>query len=158
MKKIFTHPQKKKKKKKKLGGGVYTMENKDTNTDYQKVVRVVEQMWDTVEITIRIIFLFKICYFLSFHVPPEQNYPHLSPFYINIKKNGSTPPSHHPMEVANYEGVCQNIYYSAESSFLFRGNSMIQLDYKKNEQSKTGILMKLAKHLVINASSLWTRY
>ena len=98
--------------------------------------------------------MFKICYFLSFHVPPEQNYPHLSPFYINIKKNGSTPPSHHPMEVANYEGVCQNIYYSAESSFLFRGNSMIQLDYKKNEQSKTGILMKLAKHLVINASSL----
>ena len=31
---------------------------------------------------------------------------------------------------------------------------MIQLNYKKNEQSKTGILMKLAKYLVINASSL----
>ena len=104
MKKFFSLLQKKKKKK--LGAGVYIMENKDTNTDYQKVVRVVDQMWDTVGITIRIIFLFKICViFLSFHVPPEKNYPHLSPFYINIKKNGSIPPPHHPMEIANYEGV-----------------------------------------------------
>ena len=33
------------------------MENKDTNTDYQKVVRVVDQMWDTVEITINHFFV-----------------------------------------------------------------------------------------------------
>ena len=37
------------------------MENKDTNTDYQKVVRVGEQMWETAEITVGNIFLFKIC-------------------------------------------------------------------------------------------------
>ena len=40
-----------------MGGGVYTMENKDTNTDYQKVVRVMDQMWDTVEITINHFFV-----------------------------------------------------------------------------------------------------
>ena len=32
------------------------MENKDTNTDYQKVVRVGDQKWKIVEITIEIIF------------------------------------------------------------------------------------------------------
>ena len=32
-------------------GGVYTMESKDTNTDYQKVFRVVDQKWEIVEIT-----------------------------------------------------------------------------------------------------------
>ena len=32
------------------------MENKDTNTDYQKFVRVVRQKWDIVEIPIGIIF------------------------------------------------------------------------------------------------------
>ena len=37
------------------------MENKDANTDYQKVVRVGEQMWETVEITVGNTFLFKIC-------------------------------------------------------------------------------------------------
>ena len=33
------------------------MENKDTNTEYQKFVRVGDQKWEIVEITIRIIFL-----------------------------------------------------------------------------------------------------
>ena len=33
-----------------MGGGVYTMENKDSMTDYQEVVRVKEQKWEMVEI------------------------------------------------------------------------------------------------------------
>ena len=40
--------------------GVYTMENKDTDTDYQEIVSLEDQKW-IVEITIRIIFLFEIC-------------------------------------------------------------------------------------------------
>ena len=38
------------------GGGVYAMENKDTNTDYQKVVRVGDQKWEIVETTSTVIF------------------------------------------------------------------------------------------------------
>ena len=57
------------------------MENKDTNTDYQKVVRVWDQKWEIVETTFGIIFfLLEICihYFLySFQVPPEKNHLHL---------------------------------------------------------------------------------
>ena len=57
------------------------MENKDTNTDYQKFVRVVRQKWDIVEIPIGIIFFFclrsefTIFYTESFQVPPEKNHP-----------------------------------------------------------------------------------
>ena len=47
-------------------GGVYTMEDKDTNTDCQKFVRVGDQKWDIVEITIGIIFftwdLYSLCF------------------------------------------------------------------------------------------------
>ena len=60
-------------------GGVYTMENKDTNTDYQKVVRVGDQKWEIVETTFGIIFclrfVFTIFYAESFQVPPEKNHP-----------------------------------------------------------------------------------
>ena len=38
-------------------GGVYTMQTMDTNTEYQKVVRVGDQMGKIVKITVRIIFL-----------------------------------------------------------------------------------------------------
>ena len=43
-----------------LGNGstVYTMGNKDANTDYQKVVRVGDQKLKIVEIAIRISFFF----------------------------------------------------------------------------------------------------
>ena len=34
------------------------MEKKDTNTDYQKVVRVGDQKWEIIETAIRIIFIF----------------------------------------------------------------------------------------------------
>ena len=39
------------------------MENKDTNTDYLKIVTVGDQKWEIVEITIGIIFFFllEIC-------------------------------------------------------------------------------------------------
>ena len=40
------------------------MENKDTNTDYEKFVRVGDQKWEIVEITIRIIFF---CYEICIH-------------------------------------------------------------------------------------------
>ena len=36
------------------------MENKDTNTDYQKVVRAGDQKWEIAETTFGIIFLFEI--------------------------------------------------------------------------------------------------
>ena len=43
------------------------MENKYANTDYQKLVRVGEQKWEIVEITIGIILLLE--------VPPETKSP-----------------------------------------------------------------------------------
>ena len=60
------------------------MENMDTNTDYQKFVRVGEQKWRIVKITIGIIFLLllKICihYFFIpgvFKSHLEKNHSHL---------------------------------------------------------------------------------
>ena len=47
-------------------GGLYTMEDKDTNTDCQKFVRVGDQKWDIVEITIGIIFFTWNSYSLCF--------------------------------------------------------------------------------------------
>ena len=42
-------------------GEVYTIENKDAKTDYQELVRVGDQKWDMVKITVGIIsFLFEI--------------------------------------------------------------------------------------------------
>ena len=66
-------------------GGVYTMENKDTNTKYEKLVRVGDQKWEILEITIGIFFfiiclrwfVFAIVYTGSFQVQPEKNHPHL---------------------------------------------------------------------------------
>ena len=56
------------------------MENKNTNTDYHKFVRVGNQKWEIVEITIKIIFfclrlLFTIFYTGNFQVPPEKKSP-----------------------------------------------------------------------------------
>ena len=55
------------------------MKNKDTNTGYQKVVRVGDQKRKIVKNTIGIIFFFKtrIHYFYtgSFQVPPEKKSP-----------------------------------------------------------------------------------
>ena len=103
--------------------GVYTMENKDAKTDYQEVVRVGDQKWETVEITIRIIFfvwdsyslflykqrifksdLKKITHTQRTNSHPKSQYD-LSPYYINLLKNGSIPPLHHPGGGgdANYE-------------------------------------------------------
>ena len=49
-----------------LGGGrVYTMENKDTKTDYQKLVRAEDQKCKMVEITIGMTFVFIIFYIYS---------------------------------------------------------------------------------------------
>ena len=43
------------------GGRVYTIENKVTNTRYQKIVRVGDQMREIVEITIVFLLLFEVC-------------------------------------------------------------------------------------------------
>ena len=40
------------------GWRIYTMKNKNTKTDYQKVFRLRDQKWEMVKITIGIIFLF----------------------------------------------------------------------------------------------------
>ena len=56
------------------------MENEDTNTDYQKLVRVGNKKWDIVEITIGIFFffclgfVFTILYTGSFQVSPGKNH------------------------------------------------------------------------------------
>ena len=99
------------------------MENRYTKTDYQQVVRVGDQKWEIVEITIRIIFFFvwgsyslfiyipgsfkshlkRIIYGQSANSHPKPQYD-LSPYYINFLKNGSNPPLHHPGgEDPNYE-------------------------------------------------------
>ena len=87
------------------------MENKDTNADYQKFVRVGDQKWEIAEITIRIIFFLleiRIHYFLykEFSSPtrkksplpkkqiPTQNADLTSVPHINVLKNGSAPNPH----------------------------------------------------------------
>ena len=49
------------------------MENKDTNTDYQRVVRVGDQKWEIVETTFEIIFLFEI--FIPYFLYKEFSSP-----------------------------------------------------------------------------------
>ena len=61
------------------------MENKDTNTDYLKVIKVGDQKWEIVETTIGIFFFLFVClrfaltifYTGSFQIPTEKNHPHL---------------------------------------------------------------------------------
>ena len=99
------------------------MKNKDTKTDYQKVVMAGDQKWEMVESTIGIVFLFEIHvrYFFThtgnFRVPLIKNHPtqkanshskskfDLSSYYINLLKNGSTPPPllPSPTEDTKYE-------------------------------------------------------
>ena len=58
------------------------MENKDTNTDYNKFFRVGGQKWEIVEITNGIFFFFCLRFVFaifctgSFQVPPKKNHPH----------------------------------------------------------------------------------
>ena len=71
------------------------MENKDTNTDYQKFVRVGDQKWEIVEVTIKITFFAWDLYSLSTKSPSTKvSHPKswfvLSPSYKNIMENGST--------------------------------------------------------------------
>ena len=67
------------------------MENSDTDTDYQKVVRVGDQPGEIVEITIRIIsflwrLVFTILYAGNFLVLPERKLPpHKVPIPTHLK-------------------------------------------------------------------------
>ena len=81
-------------------GGVYTTENKNTHTDYRKVVRLGDQKWETIEIICFVwdLYSFTIFHTRSFQVPPEKNNPHLKcqsphliPYYKNLLEN--VPPS-----------------------------------------------------------------
>ena len=108
------------------------MGNRDTKTDYQEVVSVGDQKWETAEITIRIIFfvwdsyslflyiqrifkshLKKITYTQRANCHPKSQYD-LSPCYINLLKNGSIPPLHHPggegMQTMKSLWICQCIF------------------------------------------------
>ena len=62
-----------------MGGGVYTMDNKDTNKDYEKAVRVGYQKWETIDIIFFCLrFVFTGFYKGGFQVPHEiKNQPHL---------------------------------------------------------------------------------
>ena len=60
------------------------MENNDTNTDSHEFVRLGDQKWEIVEITMGIIFfnfclryVFTIFYTGRFQVPPKKYHPHL---------------------------------------------------------------------------------
>ena len=85
-------------------GGVHTMQNMDTNTDYKKVVMVGDWAWEIAENTIRIIFfvwdlyslffkqgafkshLKKINPILNANSRPKSQFDQ-SPSYINYLKN-----------------------------------------------------------------------
>ena len=64
-----------------MGKGVYTMENKDANTDYLKSVTVGDQNWEIAEFTIGIFFFcLRFVFTIIFHkgsiqVPPEKSTP-----------------------------------------------------------------------------------
>ena len=103
------------------------MENNNTNTDYHKFVRVGDQKWEIVEITIGIIFfclrfVFTIFYTGSFQVPPKKNHPHLKcqfppkipiwPKSLLYEHSGNwlsppcpPPPPHHPSNGGGGRGV-----------------------------------------------------
>ena len=67
------------------------MENKDTNTDYQNVVRVGDQKWEIVETTFRIIFLFEIrIHYILYRV--LKSHPPIYMFW----KMAQEPPIHPP--------------------------------------------------------------
>ena len=72
---------------------VYTMENKDTNTDYQKVVRVGDQKWDCWNYIWNHFFVwdsYSLFFNREFSSPTWKKSP---PLKVPILKNGSTPPS-----------------------------------------------------------------
>ena len=100
------------------------MENKDTNTDYQEVVRAGDQMREMEEIASGTIFLVEIHNYYFLHIQeiflkkiiPIQSASSysksefdLSSYYINLLKNGSplSPPASSPPIItqgdANYE-------------------------------------------------------
>ena len=60
-------------------GGVYTMENKDTNTEYQKFVRVLDQKCEIVELNSEsffcLRFLFTIFFYREFSSPTRKKSP-----------------------------------------------------------------------------------
>ena len=51
------------------------MENKDTNTEYQKFVRVGDKKWELIEITIKIFFFCLRFLFTIFHTWKESPQP-----------------------------------------------------------------------------------
>ena len=108
---------------------VYGMENKNTKTDYQEVVRVGYQKWEIVEITVRIIFyawdsypLFFV-YAGNFQVPPEKKsppprkpIPTQNPnFTHKPSEKWLSPPLHHPggMQTMKSPWICQCIFLIA---------------------------------------------
>ena len=110
-------------------GAVYTMENKDTNTDYQKFVRVGEQKWEIVEITVRIIFfwlrfIFTFIYFLyrvfKSHLkkspPPKKPISTQNP---NLTKVNVWPYKHSEFNQGK-GGGCANYETNARNKFLKR--------------------------------------
>ena len=98
--------------------------NKDTKTGYQEVVKVGDQKWEMVEITIGIIFYIWDSYLLffiyvgNFQVPSKKITPtqsanshpksqfDLSPYYINLVKNGSFPNYEIPLDMSMYIFNC----------------------------------------------------
>ena len=100
---------------------LYTMENKNTNTDYQKVVRIGDQqwycsnyIWNHFLFGIRIHYLlhrefssstWKKSPHLKCQFPPKITIWHKS-LHIHVLKNGSTPP---PPLPPHYPGVVRTM-------------------------------------------------
>ena len=116
------------------------MENNDTNTNH-KLVRVEDQKWELVEITIGIIFLclryvFTIFYTGSFQVSTKKNYPHLtcqfppkipiwckSLLYKCSEKMAQPPPHphHHPQGVRTMLNLTLGVATWVWMSTLIKG-------------------------------------
>ena len=81
------------------------MENKDTNTDYQNVVRVGDQKWEIVETTFRINFLFEIrIHYILYRV--LKSHPPICMFWKMAQEPPTDPPHHTEGGGANYD--CTN--------------------------------------------------
>ena len=100
------------------------MENKDINSDYQKVVNVGDWKWVILEITIEIFFCLRFIFlYREFSSPTWKKLPppkvpiptQKSPFdlrsaYIKLLKNGSTTPPPRPHLITKGDGGNYDIY------------------------------------------------
>ena len=146
------------------------MENKDTNTDYQKFTRVRGQKWEIVEITIRIIFLLEISiHYFSYREflsptwknspPPKAPIPTQIPIWPksllykwNVLKTGSAgpPPSPGGGGGENYGDPVKTYLFDTETfdSYLKVIQNRARVKYKKLKTWNINDIRYTARKLV----------